>query len=253
MRVSVRNVSTVIKDIDVNRFIHAVAQVLVRDFEPAWGVVVTSLHLMAKDELLAPGAYELVIANDSDQIGALGYHELSAIRGPIGFVFAKTSMADGSSWTVTASHELWEMLADPWINDVVEIDHTDGTTEFRPKEVSDACENDEYAIKVRLADGGLPVLISDFVLPEYFRPTGPPEPKYDVQGLIKNPLELLPGGYTLSLIAGSGTGWTQISAQTKATSRRSEMVMNGGKKILPGSRRQRRMLPDAEWKPSSSI
>jgi hypothetical protein len=39
------------------------------------------------------------------------------VRGfPIGKVFAASDLKAGTSWTVTASHELLEMLGDPNIN-----------------------------------------------------------------------------------------------------------------------------------------
>ena len=54
--------------------------------------------------------------DDPDQAGALGYHEMSSRGTPLGKVFAGLDMRLGTSWTVTLSHELLEMLADPWIN-----------------------------------------------------------------------------------------------------------------------------------------
>jgi len=50
-----------------------------------------------------------VILDDSDQAGALGYHDLTSDGLPIGKVFAASDLKAGTSWTVTASHELLEM------------------------------------------------------------------------------------------------------------------------------------------------
>jgi len=41
---------------------------------------------------------------------------LSSTGTPLGKVFAQFDIRNGASWTVTFSHELLEMLADPWIN-----------------------------------------------------------------------------------------------------------------------------------------
>ena len=56
------------------------------------------------------------MTDNPDQAGALGYHEITSQGTPLGKVFAKLDLQSGASWTVTLSHELLEMLADPWIN-----------------------------------------------------------------------------------------------------------------------------------------
>jgi hypothetical protein len=244
--IAITNVSSVVADPDVQRFAVACQLSATRDFCPIWNIASPTIGFYAKGARIPDNAWQLVIADDSDQLGALGYHELTAKGFPIGYAFAKTDLADGSQWTVTASHELWEQLGDPWINTVVQIDHRDGTTEFRPLEVSDAVEDDQYAYLVDLHDGKAPVLISDFVAPAYFQINAPKKFAFDMTEHVAEPLQLLPGGYTLSLIASSGEGWKQVTTQ-KATSRRSEMAL-GGKAIVPGSRRHRRMMPDSQWR-----
>ena len=140
MKIAILNVSTVVADVDVARFAAAMQIAAVRDFCPIWHCEKPDISFVPKGQTPAEDAWQIIIADDSTQIGALGLHELTSQGFPIGFAFAKTDIADKTSWTVTASHELWEMLGDPWINTVVEIDHADGTIEFRPLEVSDACE-----------------------------------------------------------------------------------------------------------------
>ena len=54
--------------------------------------------------------------DDSDQAGALGYHDLTSAGLPMGKVFARTDLQNNLSWTVTVSHELLEILGDPMIN-----------------------------------------------------------------------------------------------------------------------------------------
>jgi hypothetical protein len=49
----------------------------------------------------------------------LGYHDFSANSQPLGKVFAKADFDSGSSVSVTISHELLEMLGDPYICDVI--------------------------------------------------------------------------------------------------------------------------------------
>ena len=54
--------------------------------------------------------------DDSDQANALGYHDLTSEGLPIGKAFAASDLKAGTSWTVTARHELLERLGDPNIN-----------------------------------------------------------------------------------------------------------------------------------------
>ena len=56
------------------------------------------------------------MTDNPDQAGALGYRELTSRGTPLGKVFAGLDLQSGASWTVTLSHELLEMLADPWID-----------------------------------------------------------------------------------------------------------------------------------------
>jgi hypothetical protein len=80
-------------------------------FAPTWGVDAT-LNLVVAGAKPLPGSWWLVILDDSDQAGTLGYHDLTDEAMPLGKVFVKTAQAAGIKWTVTASHELLELLAD---------------------------------------------------------------------------------------------------------------------------------------------
>jgi len=113
----------------------------------------------------------------------LGYHELSSHGTPLGKVFAGLDMRLGTSWTVTLSHELLEMLADPWINWCAQS--PDG--KIYALEVCDAVESDESGYEI---DG---VLLSDFVTPAWFEPTE--ADRVDFKQRVSCTLELAPGGY----------------------------------------------------------
>lgn len=78
---------------------------------PAWGC---SARLVVADRV-GEDDWSLIFADTSDQAQALGYHDLSRAA-PRGFVFVKTSQAAGEPVSVTASHELAELLLDPACN-----------------------------------------------------------------------------------------------------------------------------------------
>jgi hypothetical protein len=229
IKISVLNESTVVSDADVQACVNALQTQVTRDFLPIWGIAAElNFH---PSKIAAPGAWQLVILDDSDQADALGYHETTADYFPLGKVFAKSDQLAGTSWTVTASHELLEILADPYINCTAEVDHPDGTITMYAYEVADAVEADSlgYAIGA--------VMVSDFVTPFWFSPVSFPGRALDFKGHVTAPFQIAPGGYISVLQAGAGAGWTQITADRKP----------GGPPAPRGSRRWSRKLPDRYW------
>lgn len=204
--IAVVNESTVVTDTELEAAVAALQKQVGLDFKPHYGIG-------AKLEIHSsvPANYwGLIILDDSDQAGALGYHDLTADGLPLGKVFAKTDKDNGYNWTITTSHELLEMLGDPWVDAAVQVA---GRT-FYALEVADACESDQYGYDI---DG---VMVSDFVLPDWFikGSQGP----YDFKEHISQPLELLPGGYIGKWTP--TTGWTAQQANgLPAQSRRTRM------------------------------
>lgn len=141
---------------------------------------------------------ELAILDDSDQAGALGYHDVDPAGKPYGRVFLKTDLADGLSPSVTASHEFEEMVVDLMARAGDQV----GATTWVAHEVSDPVEADDDGYK----RNGLQV--SNFILPAWFDPSAPPP--YDHLGLLSKPLTLRPGGY---MAVWTPRGWTQKFAR----------------------------------------
>src|SRR5258708_5261525 len=139
IRIAVINASTVLTDAQVKAAVPALQTQVHRDFAPAWGVD-ADLSFVPKGESPDPGAWWLVILDTSDAAGALGYHDLTNEGLPLGKVFAKSDIDLGYAWTVTASHELLEMLGDPDINLTAFVEYTDKSGILYAYEVCDACE-----------------------------------------------------------------------------------------------------------------
>jgi hypothetical protein len=236
MKVAIVNESTLVTNADAQRCVQALQIQVDRDFSGIWGID-AALQFLPSGSALDPDMWELVILDNSDQANALGYHELSQNGFPLGKIFVGSDIEAGTQWTVTASHELLEMLADPWINTVAEINNGDGTIDFYAYEVCDACEADNFGYSIDIKDGGSPVLVSDFVTPEWFQP-GWPNKTFDEQAHISQALEILSGGY-ISIFKSTGGGWTQVMANK----------VPGGPKAPRGSRRERRMrlVPRFNW------
>ena len=86
-QISVINESTVLTDADVTPVVGALQQQVTNDFRPAWGGD-AELTMIPQGTPAPAGTWWLVILDDSDQAGALGYHDLTPDGLPIGKVFA---------------------------------------------------------------------------------------------------------------------------------------------------------------------
>jgi hypothetical protein len=233
IQIAVINESTVLADADIVPVVDALQQQVTNDFLPVWGVD-AELTMIAKGTPPPDSSWWLVMLDDSDQAGALGYHDLTPESLPIGKIFAASDLKAGTSWTVTASHELLEMLADPDINltAFVQNNNTQGT--LYAYEVCDACEDDSFGYQI---DN---VMLSDFVYPawfESFRTQG--STQFDRMNQIQNPLTLLKGGYIGVFNITEGTGWQQQTMEHKPVNLKFRGPV--------GSRRERRGTPRTQW------
>lgn len=222
--VAVTNASTCLTDAQVEAALPALQKQVTNDFRAYWELDCT-LSYLPKEQGLTAGWWQIVITDNPDQAGALGYHEMTSEGTPLGKVFAKLDLDSGSSWTVTLSHELLEMLADPWIDWCA----VGSDTKIYALEVCDAVEADGLGYEI---DG---VLLSDFVTPAWFEPAE--ADRLDFKQHLSKELELATGGYIS--ILDPQNGWTQITARGP-----------GGPAIAMGSRRHRRKLLKSLWRRS---
>jgi hypothetical protein len=139
------------------------------------------------------------VLDNSDQAGALGYHDETPDGYPLGKVFAKTDRDNGYNPTVTFTHELFEMLADPDLSRAYQTSNT----QFTALEVGDPVESDALAYENKSHPG---VKISDFILPSWFGQGFEKVGFYDHARHCTAPLQVLAGGYVSVYV--SGRGWT---------------------------------------------
>jgi hypothetical protein len=233
IQIAVINESTLLKDADVIPVVAALQQQVSNDFRPVWGID-AELKMISKGTPPPDASWWLVVLDDSDQAGALGYHDLTPAALPMGKIFAASDLKAGTLWTVTASHELLEMLADPDINLSAFVQDADTQGTLYAYEVCDACEDDSFGYAI---DN---VLVSDFVTPawfESFRAQG--STQFDRMNQIHNPLQLLKGGYIGVFDVTEGSGWQQKTMEEKPVN----MKFRGA----VGSRRERRATPRLQW------
>lgn len=210
--IAIANVSTVVTDDEVRHWVAAIQQFMPA-FCAAWGIEHVSVGFIPSATPPPGGMRRQLVADHSDQAGALGYHEQDVDGFPIGYTFAVTDRLHGSAISGTLSHELWEMLANPFIDAMVEA--PDGRR--FPKENADAVQADQHGIVITMP-AGPNVLLSDFVLPSYYDFRGEEGRAYDYRGLLTAPIPaMLPGGYLAYQLPDGN--WGQLDAGMTARAR----------------------------------
>jgi hypothetical protein len=188
--IAVINEATVGLGVDLDALIAALQKFVDKDFAPIWGTHAT----LKKSNGFIPGAWAIAFIDNADVQGALGYHELTPDGLPLSKVFVETTIEAKQKVSVTACHELAEMLVDPAVN--LWSEAPDGT--LYAYEMSDAVEEEEFEI-----DG---IAMSDFVYPAYFegfRAAG--STQFDFLKKINSPFQILSGGYSLVRYGGTVT------------------------------------------------
>lgn len=169
-----------------------------RDFAmpPPFGYGVgATVRVVPHGKLPVAGEWVLGIFAQPDQPDALGYHDETPDGLPVLKIFP--FLDPTQPWSITASHEICEALADP---NLCKVAQNPLTGRLWAYEVGDAVENDAYEIDN--------VMVSNFVLPPYFEPpTNWQHMKLDFMGLVKTPGEIRPGGYGQYW---DGAGWKSI-------------------------------------------
>jgi hypothetical protein len=204
--VAVINASTVVTDDECRSLTAALQKQVSNDFAPAWGID-AKLLFIATGETPPADHWWLSILDNTDRALVLGHHELTPEGLPIGKVFARTDKRFGLKWTVTASHELLEMLADPDANLTVFVHPQPGVGTLYAYEVCDPCEDDADAYQI---DG---IDVCDFVYPAYFESFHAPGRKYDHLGKLDAPLPtVLKGGYVTAYDVHGSKDWQPVKA-----------------------------------------
>jgi hypothetical protein len=165
----------------LTRVAGALQKQVMRDFNPIWGVQATVDAFASLDDVPL-GYWPLIVVEDVKD--AAGYH-----TDKNGQPFALIEY--GRSWSLTASHECLEMLADPFGNRLMAgLSPMDGQgrVEFLV-EVCDPPEDQANAYRVNN------VLMSDFYTPHFFDPVAVSGVRYSFTGAITEPRQVLPGGY----------------------------------------------------------
>jgi len=161
-----------------------------RDFSPIWEVSAT-VDSFAKLEDVPLGYWPVVVRDDV----VTNYQAAGIHLDDNGQPFALVQAAD--DWSLTASHEVLEMLGDPFGDRVMAGNppKQGGKKAADMKrveyliEVSDPSEAEEFSYTVN------DVTVSDFYTPHFFDPVAAAGVRYSFTGAITKPRTVLRGGY----------------------------------------------------------
>jgi hypothetical protein len=183
---------------DVARVGAALQRQVTRDFGPIWDVSATVAAFPTLEDVPL-GYWPMIVRDDIGQEGAAGVH-LDKDGQPFALI------TFGDSWSLTASHEMLEMLADPSAKRLVpgrSPKPDQGRVEFLV-EVCDPSEAAEFGYTVN------DVLVSDFYTPRFFDPTKAEGARYSFTGALTEPRVILRGGYISWHDPVSDHWWQQV-------------------------------------------
>ena len=206
--------------IDLGSLVRAMQSYVDHCVAPVWGTPARPV----KTTGFVKNGWAVVFLDDADQPGALAYHDLTPGGLPLSKVFVRTTIQNGDLVSVSASHELVEMLVDPAIN--MMTTGPDSRTMYA-YEAADPVESLSFKV-----DG---VPMSDFVYPAYFeafRKAG--STRFDHLRKVKRPFQILKGGYQIIFRSGRWSQTYGSKAKARAFHRedrrghRSEERKHGG-------------------------
>jgi len=176
--------------------VHSAAMALnlqvTRDLPQFWPVSATVTYLPSPKKIPA-GVWPVQLVKSLPP-GEGGYHA-DRHKQPYAKVIASPN---DPTWTIDASHEILEMLVDPYGNRMqssvaIEIKRgkiVDGTGQFGYLvEACDPCEDNRYGYTIN------GILVSDFITPHFYDPVVTAGTRYSFCGHLKAPRQILPGGY----------------------------------------------------------
>ncbi len=161
----------------------AVQKQISRDFTPIWDVDAT-LDAFATLPDVPVGYWPIIVRNDIGRPGVAGIH-LDKDNQPLALVQFT------NRWQLTVSHEVLEMLADPFGNRLIagkSIHPEQGRVEYLV-EVCDPSEDIQFGYPVN------GVTVSDFYTPNFFDPVTSQGTRYSFTAAIPSPRTVLENGY----------------------------------------------------------
>lgn len=159
------------------------------------------------------GAWNIILLDNADQASALGWHDDEHNDIPYAEVFVQTCRDDNVPWSEVLSHEVLEMLVDPF------VDPTKPRTAHNPQ------NNKDYIVEVGDPvqgfgyDVGDPenrhvgVTVADFALPAWWQ-LDAGVMKFSYRNSVHAPWEIGPQGY-MSITDPGSENWEQVFGEMR--------------------------------------
>ncbi|HEX3134862.1 MAG TPA: hypothetical protein VHX44_14950 [Planctomycetota bacterium] len=169
--------------VDFDALIAAMQIYIDQHVAPVWGTPAK----LVKTTKMIKGAWAMVFLDTADAPGALAYHDLTPDGLPLSKVFVKTTLDDQALVSVSASHELVEMLVDPAINLYSTGPNAKALYAY---ESADPVEELTFDING--------IAMSDFVYPAYFEAFRKPgSAQFDHLKAVRKPFQILKNSYQI--------------------------------------------------------
>jgi hypothetical protein len=195
---------------DLMRVAAALQKQASRDLGSIWEITAT-VDAFASLNDVPDGYWPMIIKDNIGMPGAAGVH-MDKDGQPFALISSGKSLDE---WSLTASHEMCEMLVDP-SGDRQETGDSPKPEQGRVSFLVEVCDPSEAADFAYSVNG---VLVSDFYTPNYFDPTQASGVRYSFTGAITRPRQVLRGGYLSWKDATSGHWWQEVWFDTQPTTR----------------------------------
>lgn len=182
---------------ELTRVSAALQKQVLRDLAPIWGIW-ASVDAFPDLDDVPTGYWPVVVLDNIGFPGASGIH-----LDQDGQPFALVQLTN--RWTLTASHEVLEMLVDPFgdrLTPSQSIKPDQGRVNYLV-EVCDPSEAFEFSYTVN------GIRVSDFYTPAFFDPMPARSVRYSFTDTIKEPKQVLRGGYLSWLDPVTSHWWQQ--------------------------------------------
>ena len=194
---------------ELNIVAAALQKQVTRDFGPTWGIK-ANVSAFTRRADVPTDYWPVMIKDDIATQGAAGVHEDDH-----GQPYALVQYSE--EWALTTSHEILEMLGDPFGRRLV-AGASPKKGQGRVSFLVEVCDPSEDAAFAYTVNG---VTVSDFLTPHYYDPTAVTGVRYSFTGAITKPRTILKGGY-LSWVVPATNEWWQSTwfGGTKPTFRK---------------------------------
>lgn len=200
-----------------------------KDFAPVWSTPQVKIILLSKSDPAPRGAIVAYFVKSGPIQGALAYHTVID-KAPAIVVYTGVGDFYGYNNSVSFTHELEEMLADPTVSVTNQgypysqfcLDGSNTCEGMMPgtvwaQEVSDAVESYDYTING--------VKISDFITPNWFNDEAGPG-GFDFLNKLSEPFEIAVGGYSQFW---NGQTWNVVMNFRRANTKDADGFLKGEK------------------------